>query len=147
MSGIVCAIRGGPTSQPTIARAIELAREEDLPLHFLYVVNLNFLAFTESSRTKVLKEEMAEMGEFIILAAQERADGEGVKALGVVRDGNVGEEIIQLSKEIEADYVILGSPKGAEEENVFTRERLEAFIALVEEESGAKVVLSEADEA
>ncbi|RMF49572.1 MAG: universal stress protein, partial [Anaerolineae bacterium] len=46
MSAIVCAIRGGPASQPTIRRAIALALETSLPLHFLYVVNLDFLSST-----------------------------------------------------------------------------------------------------
>ena len=39
MSGIVCAIRGGPDSQPTIRRAISLAKETNLSLYFLYVIN------------------------------------------------------------------------------------------------------------
>ncbi len=34
MPGIVCAIRGGPASKPTIARSIALAKETDLPLFF-----------------------------------------------------------------------------------------------------------------
>lgn len=145
MSGIVCAIRGGPTSEPTIARAIELAQNTSLTLHFLYIVNLDFLAYTESSRVRVIKEEMHEMGSFIVLAAQERAEKQGVKALGAVRDGTVAEGIIQFSQEIEADYVVLGSPQGEQEENVFTRERFESFVAMVEQESGAEVVLSEVE--
>ena len=44
MSGVICAVRGGPDSQSTVARAIALARESGLPLYFLYVVNLDFLA-------------------------------------------------------------------------------------------------------
>jgi nucleotide-binding universal stress UspA family protein len=146
MSGIVCAIRGGPKSKPTIARAIELAQETKLTLHFLYIVNLDFLAYTESSRVRVIKEEMHEMGDFIVLAAQEKAENEGIKAEGAVRDGTVSEGIIEFSQEIEADYVVLGSPRAEHEENVFTRERFESFVAMVEEESGAKVVLSENEE-
>jgi nucleotide-binding universal stress UspA family protein len=143
MSGIVCAIRGGPTSKPTIRRAIELAKETNLVLHFLYIVNLDFLAYTESSRVRVIKEEMHEMGDFIVLAAQEKAENQGVDSQGAVRDGSVASGIIEFSKEIEADYVVLGSPQAEQEENVFTRERFESFVAMVEDESGAKVVLSE----
>jgi nucleotide-binding universal stress UspA family protein len=146
MSGIVCAIRGGPTSKPTIARAIELAKETSLVLHFLYIVNLDFLAYTESSRVRLIKQEMHEMGDFIVLAAKEKAENEGVDTEVAVRDGTVSEGIIEFSKEIEADYVVLGNPRAEEEENVFTRERFESFISMVEEESGAKVVLSEIDE-
>ncbi len=146
MSGVVCAIRGGPRSQPTIARAIDLAQETNLTLHFLYIVNLDFLAYTESSRVRVIKEELHEMGDFIVLAAQEKAENEGVKAEGAVRDGTVAEGIIEFSLEIDADYVVLGSPRAEHEENVFTRERFESFVAMVEEQSGAKVVLSEFEE-
>ncbi|MGD8633017.1 MAG: universal stress protein [Anaerolineales bacterium] len=146
MSGIVCAIRGGPTSKPTIARAIALAKETDLVLYFLYIVNLDFLAYTESSRVRVIKEELHEMGDFIVLAAQEKAENKGVDAQGAVRDGTVSEGIIEFSKEIEADYVVLGSPQAEYEENVFTRERFESFVSMVEEQSGAQVVLSEIEE-
>ena len=51
MPGIVCAVRGGPASQPTIEKAIALALETGLPLCFLYVVNLDFLSQTPTSRS------------------------------------------------------------------------------------------------
>ncbi len=65
MPGIVCAIRGGPASKPTIARSIALAKETDLPLFFLYVVNLDFLAYTSSSRIHTITQEMEQMGELL----------------------------------------------------------------------------------
>lgn len=43
MSGIVCAIRGGKSSQPTINQAIHTALKTNLPIYFLYVLNLDFL--------------------------------------------------------------------------------------------------------
>lgn len=49
MPGIVCAIRGGPSSQPTIATSIKLASETGETIHFLYVVNLDFLTHSSSS--------------------------------------------------------------------------------------------------
>lgn len=143
MSGIVCAIRGGPTSKPTIEKAMLLALETDLTLYFLYVVNLDFLSYTESSRVRVIRKELEEMGDIIILAAEEQARDKGVRAEGAVRDGKVGEEIVRFSKDIGADYVVLGSPQGEEEFDVFTHERLKSFMERVEAESGAQVVLSE----
>ena len=50
MPGVICPIRGGPSSQPTIKRAIALAKEKNLDLHFLLVVNLDFLTYTGSFR-------------------------------------------------------------------------------------------------
>jgi nucleotide-binding universal stress UspA family protein len=142
MSGIVCAVRGGPASQPTIEKAISLAKETGLPLYFLYVVNLDFLSHTASSRVSTVSKEMHQMGEFILLTAQQRAAAQGLAAQGVVRHGNVAEEIIAQCKQIKANHVILGRPQGEEEENIFTFERLKEFGQRIEAESGAKVILA-----
>jgi nucleotide-binding universal stress UspA family protein len=143
MAGIICAIRGGPSSQPTIERAIQLAKVEDLQIHFLYVVNLDFLAHTNKGRIQALDKEMHQMGEFILISAQDRALARGVPADGVVRKGVIADEIIALAHDVEADFVILGSPNVEDEANVFTRQRLEAFSQRISDESGAKVVLVE----
>jgi nucleotide-binding universal stress UspA family protein len=146
MSGIICAIRGGLASRTTINKAVELAGEHNLPLYFLYVLNLDFLAHTASSRVRTITDEMYQMGNFILLVAQEKALELGVEAEGVIRKGNVGEEIIYLCREIRADYVILGQPKGKEEQDIFTRERLLEFGQQIERESGADVILVEGDD-
>lgn len=143
MSGIVCAIRGGPDSQPTIARAIALAQETDLPLYFLYVVNLDFLSHTSSSRIHTISQEMHQMGEFILLTAQSSAAGQGVTAQGMVRHGNVEEEIIGLCHEVAADYLVIGRPQVQQEESLFTHDRLARFVERTEEQTGARVVLTD----
>ncbi len=147
MSAIVCAVRGGPASKPTIRRAVHLAQETGLPVHFLYVVNLDFLSHTSSSRVHTIEEEMREMGEFILLTAQEQADKAGVQARGVVRDGSVGEQIIALCRETEAQYVVLGRPRRSARPNVFDEERLQRFIENIIARTGAQVVLVGEDEA
>lgn len=145
MTGIICAVRGGPASQPTIEKAIELAKETNLTLNFLYVVNLDFLSHTQISRTSTISEELNQMGEFILLTAQEKAKAKGINTQAVIRHGNVREEIINLAKEIKADYVILGLPVGEEEKNVFVIDRIKEFGKLIENESGAKIVFSGGD--
>ncbi len=145
MSGIVCAIRGGPASQPTITQAISLAQETDLPLYFLYVVNLDFLSYTSSSRIHTISQEMHQMGEFILLAAQSTAGTQGVHAHGMVRQGKLNEEIVSLCNELEADYVVLGRPQTKDEESIFTQEKLAQFIEHIEKQAGAKVVLTESE--
>ena len=143
MPGIICAFRGGPQSQPAIEKSISLAKEVSLPLYFLYIVNLNFLTHTQSSRVSSISEELAEMGEFILHSAQEKASQSGVNSEGVVRHGAVQEEIILLAKELEANYVVLGLPQGQKEADIFVIERIKEFGVRIEEESGAKVVLTE----
>jgi nucleotide-binding universal stress UspA family protein len=143
MPGVICPIRGGPNSQPTIKRAIALAKGKNLDLHFLLVVNLDFLTYTESSRVRLITEEMHEMGEFILLTAQEVAREEGIAAEADVRQGDVGEEIIGLAQELEADFIVMGRPLGEQEGDVFANDRLEQFIERIESESGAKVILED----
>ena len=141
MPGIICAVRGGPDSQPTIEKAISLALEVEMPLYFLYIVNLDFLSHTQVSRVSTISEEMAEMGEFILLSAQEKAKKHGVDAEGVIRNGKVREEIVNLAVENGADYVVLGLPQGQEEKDIFAADRIRDFGDLIEEQSGAKVIL------
>ncbi len=142
MSGILCAIRGGPASQPTITLAIETAKEHNLPICFLYIVDLDFLISTNSARLKTISEEMVEMGEFILLATQTQAEREGVVAHGIVRHGEVSEEIIALCLELGVDFVVLGKPKEAKT-NVFTHDHLHSFAEIITQKTGAKVLFAE----
>ena len=146
MSGIVCAIRGGASSQPTINQAIRTAVETNLPVYFLYVLNLDFLKKGTQSRTQTISEEMRELGEFSLLAAQAQAERQGVAAEGIIREGHVvGDEIIGLCHELTADYVILGRPQETTEQNVFTHEQLDQFGLHIEQETRAKVIYPSGD--
>lgn len=146
MSGIVCAIRGGPGSNPTIKRAISLAKETQLPLYFLYVVNLDFFTHTQSSRTHTVEKELHKMGEFILLTAQAKAERNGVQAEGIVRKGSVGEEIIEVSQEMEVNYVVLGAPRGIHDADHFTQERFHEFIRRIEDTCNAEVLTIDSEE-
>lgn len=143
MPGIVCAVRGGPHSQPTITRSISLARETGETLYFLYVVNLDFLSHTTSSRVHTISKQMSQMGEFILLMAQDAAARQGVEAKGVIRHGDVGEEIIGLCHELQADHLVLGKTKVEQEDTIFTGDLLRQFVARIEEQTGATVVFPE----
>lgn len=142
MAGIVCAIRGGPASEPTIALAISLAKEKSLPLNFLYVVNLDFMTHTTLSRVHAVETELRHMGEFILLSAQSKAEELGIQVEGVVRQGAISDEIIALCSEMKADYIVLGQPSGPEEENAFTRDLYEQFIQQLEKDCQAEVLLA-----
>ena len=141
MSGIVCAIRGGPASEPTIARAISLAKEKSLTLYFLYVINLDFMIHTTLSRIHAVETELRHMGEFILLNASSKAEEHGIQVEGVVRQGPISDEIVALCNEKNADYVVLGQPSGPQEENAFTRDRLEQFVQRLNDDGPAEVIL------
>jgi nucleotide-binding universal stress UspA family protein len=146
MSGIVCAVRGGPDSRATIEKSIALAKEFELPLYFLYVVNIDFLDHTIRSRVQTISQEMQQMGEFILLTAQAAAKTKGIEAQGVVRHGNVTHEISSLCHEAKADYLVIGRPKFHLEDSLFTETLLAEFIQRVEEQTGARVILPEASD-
>ncbi len=140
MPGIICAIRGGPNSRSTINKAVQVAQETNLPLHFLYVINLDFLVHTNIGRTHLITRQMKQMGEFILLTAQTKAEDKGIQAKGVIRKGKVVDEIIQLCHELEANHVILGLPNGANDDDRFTIEQLNHSGQRIESESGAKII-------
>jgi nucleotide-binding universal stress UspA family protein len=144
MSGIVCAVRGGPDSRPTIEKAIDLAKENGLALYFLYVVNIDFLDHTIRSRVQTISQQMQQMGEFILLTAQAAAKAKGIEAQGVVRHGKVTQEISSQCHEVKADYLVIGRPKFHLEDSLFTETVLAEFIERVEEQTGAKVIFPEA---
>jgi nucleotide-binding universal stress UspA family protein len=147
MPGIVCAIRGGPDSQPTIEKSIEVAIETGQPIYFLYVVNLDFLTHTASSRVHIITEEMEELGDFILKSAQAEAKDKGAIAEAIIRHGKVGNMISAVCHELGADYVVLGRPRGKSKKDVFTHEQLVEYAQQVKELTGAEVVFAGKDEA
>ena len=62
MAGIVCAIRGGPYSRPTIEKSISLSIEKGQKIFFLYIVNLEFLSNALHANIQIMEEELREMG-------------------------------------------------------------------------------------
>jgi len=111
MQAILCATRGGLASQVTQKAAIALARSTDLPLVYLFVVNTEFMhRTTDLSHTQDAARELTKLGEFILAVAVERAEVEGVKAEGIVRQGKWQDVLLAVTAEICPRYVVLGSP-------------------------------------
>ena len=116
-------------------------------MYILYVFNLDFLLHTSQSRLDDIVNNMSQMGEFILLMAQQLARQEGVVAERVMRQGDVGEEIVALCQEVDADVVVLGKPQMGPVYNVFSPERLQQLILEIEEGCRAEVLLVNGDEA
>ena len=64
----------------------------------------------------------------------------------MIRQGNVGNEIASLCRDLGADYLILGRPQAHEERNVFSEALLPQFIEQIEKQTGAKVVPLDGDD-
>jgi len=134
MGKILCATRGGDASYRTQDAAIALAKQRGDTLLFLYVVDLHFLDKTAGLGVVDAEQEMAKMGEFLLLMAQERAVAQGVKAETIYRTGKLREELKKTAREEDISLVVLGRP--ADEKSVFELADLEGFAAEVESETG-----------
>lgn len=143
MSAILCPVRGGPDSQPTIQRALALAQEHQMKIVFLYVVNLDFLTATASSRSQVIREELTELGQFILETARLQAEQAGVQSETAVREGNVSEQIVAQSRESGARYIVLGAPRRDRSQNVFAHQGMDDLAARLQADTGAQVILAE----
>ena len=122
MRRILTPTRGGEASLPNQDRAIQIAKENDAELFFLYVADVSFLDRLASPVLVDMEAELSEMGEFVLAIAQERAAKQGVVAQALVYSGVFGEALTAAIEEHEIDTLILGSPQ--EKTGLTTREYL-----------------------
>jgi nucleotide-binding universal stress UspA family protein len=134
MGKILCATRGGEASYRTQDQAIALAKERGDELLFLYIVDLEFLDRASAPLVVDVENDIARMGEFLLLMAQERAEKQGVNAEITWRQGTVREELKNAAREEGVTLVVLGRPVG--EADVFEVAGLEAFAAEIQAETG-----------
>ncbi|MBS1250754.1 MAG: hypothetical protein MAG431_02350 [Chloroflexi bacterium] len=140
MSGIICPIRGGQESMITIKHAIRHSQEHELPIHFLFVVDLGPMGLTESpAHNKLVTHEMEGLASFILLTAKIEADAAGVASEGCTRFGNLVEEITKLSEEKEADVIFLGKTKPGKK----GKKASVSLASKIEAATEAKVILAE----
>ncbi len=139
MDVILCATRGGEASLQTQGRAIEIAKEREAKIIFIFVVDVHFLEHYTAPYVPAMADEMKHMGEFLLLMAQERAEQAGVEADYTVRRGELEPALIEAAKEYGASLIILGRPG---DKNVTTLEYLEQKLCpAIEAETGIKTIL------
>jgi nucleotide-binding universal stress UspA family protein len=135
MGKILCATRGGEASYRSQDAVIALARERGDSLMFLYVVDTDFLGYTERAvRPDVVATEMEHMGEFLLAMACERASDQGVEAHYCVKHGKLAAALKEAAVEQGVSLVALGRPAG--EESRFQIASLEKLAAEIAEETG-----------
>ena len=109
---ILCLTRGGEASYPNQDGAIAVAKERGQDMMFLYISNIEFLDHTASPKVIDLEAELDELGEFMLVMAQERARKAGVTAYTCVRRGFFSQVLSKMIEEYNFDTVILGSSSG-----------------------------------
>ncbi len=136
---ILCLTRGGRSSYPNQDTAIELAKERQADLLFLYVSNVRFLDMTASPVVVDIQTEMDEMGEFLLTMAQERAETAGVHAEIAVRRGIFREVLYDIIQEYPVSTVILGSSTAGT--GITTPEFVQSLVAKMSAKSGLEFII------
>lgn len=139
MGSIVCATRGGEGSRAAQLAAIEQAKTMDKPLFFLYVVDPNSLDDEiDESLKDALLAELTWMGETLLRIAQKRADAVYLSTEVKIRKGKVQEEISRFVKDMNADLLVLGAPRGTTA-NVFGDDAIERLAEGIRKETAVAV--------
>jgi nucleotide-binding universal stress UspA family protein len=142
MGKILCATRGGEASVEAQMAAIRRAKASGDELIFVFVVDVEFMAWADyAMHTDLVVEEMERMGEFLMTMAVERAQGEAVPVRYLIRHGNLREELLRVITEEKVSLLVLGRPsKSDNEQSTFAKlSRLEAFAKGIAAETGIEV--------
>jgi cation:H+ antiporter len=142
---VLCATRGGRTSQPTHKKAIELAHELGAELLFLYVFDRSVLQKVATPIVVNTEAQIEHMLAYLRTTAQEQARLAGVQARVIIRTGNLGEQIEAVAGEEQVNLIVLGSPAG--DSSLFAREALRNLAAYIGEATGVPVLALENQDA
>lgn len=107
---ILVPTRGGETSYPNQDKSIALAKEKSAEILFLYITDVKFLDKVARPVTVDIAQEIDDMGEFLLVMAQERAAKQGVKSSTLVKRGEFRQVMESVIDEEQVDMLILGSP-------------------------------------
>jgi len=112
MGSVLCVTRNGEGGIRAQKEAIRIAKNRGNPLVFLYIADSSFLNKLAAPIVVDIKDILVSMGRFILLAANERASAEGVKARSIVRYGVWRDELLDLVSEIDPTTIIIGHLTG-----------------------------------
>lgn len=137
---ILCPVRGGKRSDKTVARAIELARARDAALTFLYVVDVEFLGHATVARVKLMTEELTETGTFTLTKLAQRARAAGVVEVDtVIREGHIGEVILEVIRDTGAGLLVTGRPGQTPNVVSFTERTFSTLLADLRAATGVEI--------
>ncbi|MBS1252950.1 MAG: hypothetical protein MAG451_01993 [Anaerolineales bacterium] len=137
---IVCAARGGKGSRPAVNRAIRLAKERDADLTFLFIADTEFLSHALVGPPSVIREQLRDMGEFIMATLQAKAAEAGVMADYAVCEGEVGEQIREYVQENDVDVLVMGQATEEDDASRFDSGTVSNFAAVLEHGEEVEVV-------
>lgn len=137
---ILCATRGGESSLNTQQYAIDMAREREVDVLFLYVSNVEFMHNVPAVKLHDLQAELDKMGEFLLLMAKERAGKQGVAAETIIKRGHFREALIETAQHTTASLIVMGTPA---DDSITARAYLDRLKHNLEDETGIEVTIVE----
>ena len=136
---ILCATRGGPSSQRTHQGAIKLAQENCAEVVFLYVFDPTSLYEIATPIVINIEEQLRKVRRLLERTALREARKSGVYARAVIREGKIAEQIRDVAITEIVDTIVLGSPVGAQ--SAAGLGKLQAMKAELEESTGVHVLI------
>ena len=127
MKKILVAINGSEGSIKAAMYAIMMARDYDLELKFVYVIDsatIRYLGINQilaKDEQTDYKVDLAYEGQNYLEYVSGLAAGKGVTASTELRDGTVVTEILDVAKKSGSDLIIIGSPKRKKEDRFVKR--------------------------
>jgi nucleotide-binding universal stress UspA family protein len=138
MKTIVCATRGGAGSRAVRERAIELAKQREMKLVFLFVIDISDLVYADEKLQAAVRDELAWLGSALLRIAQQRAHVANIESEIIIREGLVKDEICRFVGERSAELLLLGAPRGTTA-TILGDDKVEQFAAEVENVTGVRV--------
>ncbi len=134
---IVCATRGGEGSRAVQRAAVQYARENEVKLIFLYVVDESVYIVDNVMRS-ALHDELQWLGHTLVKLAQQRGQMAGVTAEMAILEGHFRDQLSAYLRQTKPQKLLLGAPRGTSS-NIFGDDEIEQFAFEIGRETGVPV--------
>jgi nucleotide-binding universal stress UspA family protein len=114
---IVVSIAGAPSSLITAKYAIYLAKLLQVKLFAIYVINAKVLRELLKSRifveveAQAYERDLEQQGRVFLERVQKMAESKGVECEGLLLRGVVSDEVVNKTRELNADLLVMGELK------------------------------------
>ena len=140
MATILYPTRGGDTTHRNQDWVFSFTKENNARLILLYVSNVRFLdTLTNTVGVERVREELDELGDFLLTMGQDRADKVGVTADKALRHGRFREALKDVIEQENVSTVVLGRP--AQGTAITTAEYIQEIAEYLTAETDVEVYL------
>lgn len=140
MAEFVCAVRGGPGSHHTRQAGIAHAHESGARVHFLSVVDPDAYEPLHGGEQDAIRAEMAWRDLVLARSAATHAGADNARYTVEIRVGQLAPTIAGYAAEIEAEHIMIGTPRLATDAALALSD-LQEFADELKAQSGIEVVI------